>query len=188
MKLHLGCGSKKIHGWVNVDTRADVNPDIVDDITVLDSIKDGSVDIIYACHVLEHIHKTKVLTTLKKWHSKLRNWDSKLRISVPDFDAVIKVYGLTKNPESIQSFLTGGGKYTEDVHHTIWNSTRLTRQLQEAGFNFVVPWNWKEVEHGHIDDYSQAYLPHMDKVNGILMSLNVEADKSFRPYYSDTDD
>ncbi|RPJ57790.1 MAG: methyltransferase, partial [Dehalococcoidia bacterium] len=24
-------------------------------------------------------------------------------------------------------------------------------------------------------DYSQAYIPHMDKENGILISLNVEA-------------
>jgi len=27
-----------------------------------------------------------------------------------------------------------------------------------------------------VDDYSQAYLPHMDK-NGLLMSLNLEAVK-----------
>jgi len=28
-----------------------------------------------------------------------------------------------------------------------------------------------------MDDHSQAYLPHMDKENGILISLNIEATK-----------
>jgi hypothetical protein len=28
-----------------------------------------------------------------------------------------------------------------------------------------------------MDDYSQSYLPHMDKENGTLMSLNLEAVK-----------
>jgi len=28
-----------------------------------------------------------------------------------------------------------------------------------------------------LDDYSQAYVPHMDKENGILISLNVECHK-----------
>lgn len=37
--------------------------------------------------------------------------------------------------------------------------------------------NWRETEHSDVDDFSQAYLPHMDKENGILMSLNIEAIK-----------
>ena len=35
----------------------------------------------------------------------------------------------------------------------------------------------RDTEHADIDDCSQAYLPHMDKENGVLMSLNVEATK-----------
>lgn len=33
---------------------------------------------------------------------------------------------------------------------------------------------WKNTEHSQFDDYSQSYIPHMDKINGTLMSLNVE--------------
>jgi hypothetical protein len=36
---------------------------------------------------------------------------------------------------------------------------------------------WRETEHAHVDDFSQAYIPHMDKENGILISLNIECDK-----------
>ena len=53
IKLHLGCFDRKIHGFINIDIRKDVCPDIVDDVFKLTSFEDGSVDLIYACHVLE---------------------------------------------------------------------------------------------------------------------------------------
>ena len=36
---------------------------------------------------------------------------------------------------------------------------------------------WRETEHSQFDDHSQAYVPHMDKENGVLISLNVECNK-----------
>jgi hypothetical protein len=45
------------------------------------------------------------------------------------------------------------------------------------GFTDVHIWDWKKVEHGSVDDFSQAYLPHMDKESGELMSLNIQATK-----------
>ena len=52
--------------------------------------------------------------------------------------------------------------------------TEFTKSL-EAGFARVRRWDWRATEHAGIDDYSQAYLPHMDKENGTLVSLNLEA-------------
>ena len=56
-KLNLGCSERKIHGFINIDSREEVNPDVVGDVTDLDSIdiKNSSVDLIYA----SHIYKTK---------------------------------------------------------------------------------------------------------------------------------
>ena len=53
----------------------------------------------------------------------------------------------------------------------------MTRDLKSVGFRDVKRYDWKKTEHFYIDDYSQAYLPHMDKIRGNLMSLNVEAVK-----------
>ena len=47
----------------------------------------------------------------------------------------------------------------------------------DTGFSEVRPWDWRTTEHGALDDYSQAYLPHLDKENGMLVSLNLEAVK-----------
>jgi hypothetical protein len=57
----------------------------------------------------------------------------------------------------------------------IFDEELLSRSLLEVGFKRVRRWDWRQVEHGAIDDYSQAYLPHLDKDHGLLMSLNLEA-------------
>ena len=47
----------------------------------------------------------------------------------------------------------------------------------DTGFSEVRPWGWRTTEHADLDDYSQAYLPHLHKENGMLVSLNLEAVK-----------
>jgi len=48
----------------------------------------------------------------------------------------------------------------------------LTNDLKNIGYSRVTGW---DTEYYEFDDFSKAYLPHMDKENGILMSLNVLA-------------
>ncbi|MFC1945689.1 hypothetical protein ACFLW1_00650 [Chloroflexota bacterium] len=49
--------------------------------------------------------------------------------------------------------------------------------LDGAGFYNVHREDWRETEHRDHDDFSRAYLPHIDKENGTLVSLNIEAEK-----------
>jgi hypothetical protein len=55
--------------------------------------------------------------------------------------------------------------------------TSLSTRLLEAGFKKTERYDWRNTEHANIDDYSQAYIPHMDKENGMQVSLNIEAIK-----------
>ena len=73
--------------------------------------------------------------------------------------------------------LYGGQKYDFDFHYNCWDFKSLEKDLLDVGFLKVYRYDWKNTEHFFIDDYSQAHLPHMDKVNGTLMSLNIEAVK-----------
>lgn len=50
----------------------------------------------------------------------------------------------------------------------------ILEEAEEAGFTEAKTWDWRQVEHGKHEDHSQAYIPHMDKTHGRLMSLNVE--------------
>ena len=53
----------------------------------------------------------------------------------------------------------------------------LKKVLESAGFTNVHRYDWRTTIHREYDDYSQAYIPHMDKEHGTLISLNVEAVK-----------
>ena len=56
-KLNLGCYDRKIPDFTNVDIREEVNPDLLDNVFTLSKVKNNTVDLIYACHVLERAHK-----------------------------------------------------------------------------------------------------------------------------------
>jgi len=71
----------------------------------------------------------------------------------------------------------GGQNYEYNYHYISFDFKSLEIVLKKIGFKLVYRYDWKETEHKDYDDFSQAYLPHMDKENGVLMSLNVEAVK-----------
>ena len=176
MKLHLGCGEKHIDGFVNIDIRQLKGVDITDDISTLSEFEVNSVDLIYASHVLEHFGRNIYLSILTRWHELLKK-DGVLRLAVPDFEAMHKHYSKFKNLRIITGLLWGGQTYAQNYHTIGWDFNTLKADLKTVGFRKVKKYDWRLTEHAHIDDYSQCYLPHMDKKNGLLMSLNVEAIK-----------
>eukprot|EP00392_Amoebophrya_sp_AT5.2_P016484 g16750.t1 len=99
----------------------------------------------------EGAHEVK--DVLGKWFRVLKPDTGVLRLAVPDFGACAKLYAEKGVPLSY--FV-----------------------LNAAGFDRVEPWDWRQTEHAHHDDYSQAYYPHMEKETGTLISLNLEARRS----------
>jgi len=176
MKLHLGCGDKKIKGYINIDIREDVNPDLVDDIAKLNNVNNNSVDVIYACHVLEHFGRHEYKKVLKRWFEVLKNGGI-LRIAVPDFEKVVEYYNDNKDLTKLMGFLYGGQNYEQNFHYCTWDFNSLQNSLKSLGFSEVYRYDWRKTDHSDMDDFSQAYIPHMDKENGRLMSLNIECVK-----------
>ena len=176
MKLHLGCGNKKIHGWVNVDTRKEESPDVVLDIKNIHKKYNNAVDIIYVSHVLEHFDKHSIKNVLDSWYKALKPGGT-LRISVPDFEAVVSRYLVCKDMDELQGFLVGGQKNPFDYHYQVFDFPRLCTVLEESNFKDFKISDWRTWDHSYVDDYSQAYLPHMDKINRMLMSINMECKK-----------
>jgi len=179
MKLHLGCGRRFIPGFIHVDI---AEHDHVDHVSVVDDlswVEDDSVDLIYASHVLEHFGRVEVPRVLVEWARVLRRGGI-LRLAVPDFAACAKIYyeeGLVDGLTGLVGLVCGGQRDTHDFHKMIFDEPLLTRLLSNAGFSEVRRWNWRTTEHARVDDFSQAYLPHMDKDDGLLMSLNLEGVK-----------
>ncbi len=177
IKIHLGCGKRIIAGYINVDIQPFSGVNLLCDIRAL-PVPDNSVDFFYSCANLEHFGRREWRSVLAHWFAKLKPGGI-LRLSTADFRAAAERYLEAGDIEELLGLVVGGQKDDYDWHGMIFDFDFLARGLSEVGFVNVRRYDWRQTELATlgIDDYSQAYLPHMDKENGRLMMLNVEADK-----------
>lgn len=188
IKLNLGCFNKKLPGFINIDIREDVNPDMVDNAFTLEKIQDETVSLIYCCHMLEHLNYEETKKALKIWFDKLVPGGI-LRLAVPDLEAVCALFLLTKEKNIVKSSFWGSQRHEFDFHKNGWDFESLKIELEECGYKEIRRWDWQIIEpHNYVDDYSQSYWPPMRKkyfcangtqidLGGKLISLNVEATK-----------
>ncbi len=176
INLNIGCGNKSLPGFIQVDIRRLPNVDYITSADKLDMFANGSVDLIYASHLLEHFGRHQVEGVLKEWYRVLKP-SGVLRLAVPDFEKVVEVYLKTKDLNSLLGLLMGGQDYTENIHYMVFDFQSLSELLGKVGFKDIHRYDWRQTIHKEYDDFSQAYLPHMDKEHGTLVSLNVEAEK-----------
>lgn len=176
MKLHLGCGQKHIPGWLHIDVVDGPHISIQHEVNMLPMILDGAAEVVYACHVLEHFMRRSVGPVLKEWHRILAP-SGVLRVAVPNMEAITAHYSAHHDLAAVIGLLFGRQDGLYGFHHTVFDLPTLTADLLAAGFSSVHQYDWRTTEHAWLDDYSQAYLPHLDKEHGLLMSLNVEAIK-----------
>ena len=187
MKLHLGCGNRYLVGYTHIDHNDFPRLDFKHDISKLPMIDDESVSIIYAAHVLEHFDDVKSLDVLQEWYKKLKKGGI-LRLAVPNFPVLLNLYTQYKDLKMLTGPILGkqrtsDGMFISDPstsHRSLYDWDKLSKRLLHIGFQEVSTWNWREVFIGELegfDDYSQAYIPHLDKENGTLISLNVEGTK-----------
>jgi SAM-dependent methyltransferase len=176
-KLHLGCGTKRLPGYINVDILPGPAVDHLCDIRKLD-FADETADMIYSCAAIEHVGRREWVDLLREWRRVLKP-GGLLRVSTMDFEACVEEYRQNRNLPQMLGLLIGGQKDKYDWHGMIFDYDVLEKGLIEAGFGNVRRYDWRQTDIGlaGIDDYSQAYLPHMDKQNGRLMMLNVEAER-----------
>ena len=176
MKLHLGCGPRHIPGFVHIDALDAPHVDHVAAIDRLPFIPDDSVELIYACHVLEHFKRSVVAEVLGEWRRVLRP-GGVLRLAVPDFAALCEVYQSTGRLDLVIGPLYGRQNHLYNIHYNAFDETSLGALLEQAGFEHAARYDWRATGHADVDDFSQAYIPHLDREHGTLISLNMETRK-----------
>jgi predicted SAM-dependent methyltransferase len=169
MKLHLGCGDVKLPGFVNVDIRPEVHPDVVSDISKLSKFRDNTAEIIYLCHGLEHFRYYEVPAMLVEYKRVLVDGGD-LYLAVPDFGAMASeyVFGMIEL-NTVKAALCGGQEYGENTHYSLWDRGLLTKYLREAGFIQVRTYEPQALLPKGVRDYSTF------AIGGVLMSLNLRA-------------
>jgi hypothetical protein len=96
---------------------------------------------------------------------------------VPDFEACVEHYLEHRDITVLESSFIGGQKNEFDFHYYQFDFSHLKALLESVGFSNVQRYDWRDFLPEGFDDYSRAYLPHMDFENGKLMVLNVTAEK-----------
>jgi len=178
VKVHLGCGNVRIPGFIHIDQMPTDATDYVAAVDNLYMLADGCASLIYASHVLEYFDRNEAVRILREWRRALE-WGGTLRLAVPNLPDLMWWYQQGHPIESILGPLYGRLRTDRGYiyHRTCYDLDSLEALLRKCGFDRVRNWNWRTTEHADIDDCSQAYMPHMDKAEGMLISLNLEADK-----------
>jgi len=180
MKFNIGCGWRDFgKDWIHIDGGDYGHLDNND--IYLSSVEAETADLIYASHIIQYIDRENIVDLLDTWKNRLKI-GGVLRIAVPDFESIVSLYAEYKlgyDGYPLSNFL--GPLYgkmkmgNENIYHkTTYDFESLKELLISIGFKDVKRYDWRDTEHAEFDDHSQAYLPHMDKENGTLISLNVE--------------
>lgn len=177
-KLHLGCGKRDFGSdWIHVDIAAFPHVRYVHDLATLPMFEDNAFDLVYSSHALAYFDRFEAVSVLTEWKRVLAAGGT-LRVAVPDFEALVEAYG-KYGLGAIIGPLFGRWQVGERLiyERTTYDYATLKDLLESVGFRDVRRYDWRHTEHAALDDHSQAYLPHMDKERGLLISLNVEATK-----------
>lgn len=181
IKLHLGCGHRYLKGFIHVDKD---NLDHIDypdtDLGNLSMFQDNSVSIIYTCGSFEYYDREEAVGVLSEWRRVLKK-NGILKISVPDFNSVVKVYQKYNDLDGIGILGPLFGKWKINngqfiYHKTVYDEKSLSNLLASQGFLKIKKYDAHQFLPKDYDDYSLAYVPHLNK-NGIQMQLNLECIK-----------
>ena len=135
MKLNLGCGRDIKEGYLNTDVRKTHPSVLLSDIINL-PFKNGSIEEIFACDILEHVSYRKTKDILKEWHRVLQP-GGKLFIQSPHLESLCK-FALSaktvKEKETAIARIFGGQEYKENCHLTAIDTEAIISYLLEIGF------------------------------------------------------
>ena len=175
IKINMGCGKRNFgKDWIHIDSG---NYSHLDHDNIF-NFPFENIDLIYASHLIEYFDLDEVKELLNYWLLKLKKGGI-LRLAVPNFRAIAELYLSGIALEKFIGPLYGKMQMGNEIiyHKNTYDYESLYSLLSEIGFSEIRYWDHREVDHGIFDDHSQAYIPHMDKDNGTLISLNVECKK-----------
>lgn len=176
LRLHIGCGEINSQYFTNIDALPYPHVHIVrDDIMHLPMFQDSSVDMVYMCHVLEHVPRRQLDDVIREMGRVLMPGGT-FRLSVPDFDLLLVMYQDAGNDvAAIADPLLGSYNNSYDIHYAVFNRTYLEQLLLRNGFREVRSWDPLKCEFHDFDDWASKTIEQGGKQYPV--SLNIEGIK-----------
>jgi predicted SAM-dependent methyltransferase len=131
IRLQVGCGNNKLPGWENHDADMDITKPL--------PFEDGSVDIVFGEHILEHLDCHEAYRFLEECYRILR-FGGAVRMAVP---SVVRIFDLIDLvPTYLEMAKSKKGAVTGIIfnhgHKSMWSMELLNTVLQSIGFDTVV--------------------------------------------------
>src|SRR5690606_8015018 len=134
VRLHLGCGDKRLEGWINIDGQALPGVDVVADLRR--PLDFDNVEAVFAEHFIEHLRIEDTLRLFAELHRVLRP-GGVVRLSTPNLDWVWSYcYHLEERPGGgrTQAALVLNRAFHAWGHQFLWNEPILRAALTASGF------------------------------------------------------
>ena len=151
-RLHLGCGTNVLTGWLNLDVEPGPGV-LVHDLTTPLPFADASMRFVYSEHFIEHVPQSVALRILQECFRVLVP-GGRLRLSTPDLSfmtACFRQAHLTEwadvdyQPASTADLLNGGMRLWG--HQYVYDSPALERLVGAAGFTRLERVRWRDSAH-----------------------------------------
>ncbi len=144
VRLHVGCGTERRQGWVNIDCAPEVKPDILARAHELGMFPDATVDVVEACHLLEHLPVHEARAAIAEWARVLRP-GGELLLEMPDFNRCVGLLGKAHDSHGYDLAMVGIYGWPVDVeregpamgHKWGWSPDTLSAELGRHGFDHV---------------------------------------------------
>jgi predicted SAM-dependent methyltransferase len=148
VKLNLGCWNFYHPGWINVDLDTTIKADLYEDVEILPTIGEKTVDKIYAGHVAEHV--IDLAAALKRWYALLKPGGT-CTVVVPDLPGAISLWragqvfpGILYPPEEGLVAICAGVRTAAEanrkelqLHRRCFDASTLQLCMEAVGFQAV---------------------------------------------------
>lgn len=150
MKLHLGCGNKRLDDFINIDlhpydsavpdsSRGGCRADLFADMTNL-GLPENSVEEIFTSHTVDHFTRWRAIAMLEQWHRMIVP-GGLVVIEMADFWRCIAwLFHPSQKKRHLARTQFYGNQWDEidfETHRYLWSSGELKNVLQRIGFTRV---------------------------------------------------
>lgn len=129
LKINLGCGYRKIEGFINIDNRTECDPDLIADLSNGLPFKENSIEHVRTFDFIEHIPIGKVLPLIEEIY----------RILIPggiweSFTPSTSGMGAFQDPTHISFHNINSHLYwTDDAYRNLYGTTaKFAGQIKDV--------------------------------------------------------
>jgi predicted SAM-dependent methyltransferase len=142
-KVQIGCGPNYLNGFINIDGNFQRRTDYLLDVRAGLPFPDNSLDFLYSCHMMEHLHVNETIQLLRECRRVLTP-GGYLRLTLPDFGFIASIMAGEQVSDFPRRFNSREGQainhlFCDGQHKYAFSREVIEEMAREIGFSRVSP-------------------------------------------------